>query len=684
MPETNSTVIDRLAPYLDPAASFFANLASATVDELKGIRREATAILAAYEKVYAKAIADAEVARNLAAMGGKAAAVSAWDETIRALEQTIVKLTDNAWTAAERIAEHDRYINNGFHALGRYIGPAFDSWKVFDAIASQDAAKSSEAVVSIAYGSVGAYIGGAIGTIVAPGLGTAIGAGVGSAVSAWLADELKVSDRVVFPVLTWLGSNIPDGFWRGFDSLTYGVGSARLSPKEAALFNLVLLRLDGSVASAPDYKYLDVAGNSRTEREVVKAFNHVARQFMPGSALLADDATVDQVSTFAAQLESATDTLRGKTKISTEVPTELEARDSFSVFISLLVLSPYQYKGIDDSSRTLLESTLGASWGDVFVKWQADKTLPDSSRTFSDAWLSDRRKMLVTIGRANTLNNDQLLTRIPGIDAGLFADGDLGRVTTIAGGNGIEVRFGGKNDNILIAPPIAKVRTYGDDGNDQIAGGSFADYLEGGAGNDNLSGGAGSDTLRGGEGVDYLDGGAESDFLHGGEGNDEIVGGLGSDYLIGGAGADKLKGGSDNDFVFDQGGSDTNQLWGDAGTDVLEVREGTGIVLMDGGADNDVLRGSVGSNGNNLIGGTGNDHLRGGDKFDILFGDSDGTGVVTTADGADFIEGGGGDDRITGGGGADLLHGGTGSDTYYFTTTGFGTDVMGSRVRSRL
>ena len=112
-----------------------------------------------------------------------------------------------------------------------------------------------------------------------------------------------------------------------------------------------------------------------------------------------------------------------------------------------------------------------------------------------------------------------------------------------------------------------------DDGNIEVEGSPFGDYLkagdkgytyngihlyfsafrgytlDGGLGNDTIVGGAQADLLLGAEGSDFLRGGGEDDYIAGGTGADTLVGDAGSDYLDGESGNDLLRGGLGNDTL---------------------------------------------------------------------------------------------------------------------------------------
>lgn len=86
--------------------------------------------------------------------------------------------------------------------------------------------------------------------------------------------------------------------------------------------------------------------------------------------------------------------------------------------------------------------------------------------------------------------------------------------------------------------PDASVDLTGTTADQTLAGGRFADNLDGLGGRDLLYGHGGNDRLFGGTGADFLKGSRGNDLLEGGFGNDTLVGGLGQDVLHGGAGRD--------------------------------------------------------------------------------------------------------------------------------------------------
>ena len=223
------------------------------------------------------------------------------------------------------------------------------------------------------------------------------------------------------------------------------------------------------------------------------------------------------------------------------------------------------------------------------------------------------------------------------------------------GDDGQDNLTGGSGNDVL----------FGDRGHDVLLGGAGHDALYGGLGNDILIGRTGDDTLTGGDGADKLFGEAGNDSLTGGEGNDELYGSHGDDSLRGGTGNDILDGGVGNDFLTGDLGADI--LQGNAGHD--DLNGGGGRDTLRGGAGNDQITGGegqddlIGEAGNDWLNGSaGNDSLKGGDGKDELLG---GIGDDIMAGGAhdDVLRGGLGNDQLQGGTGNDQLYGDSGNDT---------------------
>ncbi len=102
--------------------------------------------------------------------------------------------------------------------------------------------------------------------------------------------------------------------------------------------------------------------------------------------------------------------------------------------------------------------------------------------------------------------------------------------------NPLELVFrGGAGNDIVFGNGAAiAMRLYGEEGDDNLTGGSLGDIIEGGVGDDALIGGGGNDSIDGGKGDDTLIGNSGDDTLTGGYGDDTLTGGAGSDtYLFG-------------------------------------------------------------------------------------------------------------------------------------------------------
>jgi RTX calcium-binding nonapeptide repeat (4 copies) len=154
---------------------------------------------------------------------------------------------------------------------------------------------------------------------------------------------------------------------------------------------------------------------------------------------------------------------------------------------------------------------------------------------------------------------------------------------------GDTVRFdaGAGNDRVFVTGG-SKLQAYGQDGDDDLAGGTGFDILDGGPGDDKLSPYKGGDDVHGGTGFDtaqmengsgvvvtldeVADDGAsgENENIH--SDVERVVGGNGADELDGNAGANTLEGRDGNDTVNGLGGADT--LSGGNGDDLIQARDG--------------------------------------------------------------------------------------------------------------
>ena len=150
-------------------------------------------------------------------------------------------------------------------------------------------------------------------------------------------------------------------------------------------------------------------------------------------------------------------------------------------------------------------------------------------------------------------------------DAGSYGSTVFVNIENVYGiENGLNQISGDENDNVIHGGSFAD-KLYGRDGKDLIRGFDGNDILRGGRKNDTLQGGAGFDTLDGGRGRDTLVGGADDDYLRGSDGNDRLIGEAGNDRLYGDAHNDLLEGRKGRDTLKAGSGSDT--LYGGGGAD---------------------------------------------------------------------------------------------------------------------
>lgn len=212
-------------------------------------------------------------------------------------------------------------------------------------------------------------------------------------------------------------------------------------------------------------------------------------------------------------------------------------------------------------------------------------------------------------------NASRIFVRMNGVNYGSYLLPAGGR-TIVHGGDG--------NDRVFAGRVNIPVSIFGENGHDQLRGGSAADLMDGGSGHDWIWGNEGNNSLRGGPGRDHLFGMSGNDIIVGGPGNDDMQGGPGNDLLIGGMGRDNVNGESGDDLlVSDRTRYDNNSTalrkiradWNAGGT-LAERRDrmmsGNGIRLvpgttilhdkavdtMYGGADLDLFFAGVGDTAN--------------------------------------------------------------------------------------
>jgi Ca2+-binding RTX toxin-like protein len=311
---------------------------------------------------------------------------------------------------------------------------------------------------------------------------------------------------------------------------------------------------------------------------------------------------------------------------------------------------------------------------------------------------------------------------------------DAAHALDFSGIDKVEILAGKGNDHVQISnsallPAVREIHVSGGEGDDTLLDSSgtghslgaeravIAIILEGDEGDDILTGGLFANTIGGGAGDDVIKGGGGDDAIDGGAGDDLLLGGAGHDMLTGGLGANTIGGAAGHDTVIESGDFDwivTNTKVTGAGTDKLSGIERAQITGGDSANRIDASKFSgqftaIGGAGDDLIlGGSGNDFLTGGlgantvggaagfdtvieeaDADFTLAGDSrsatlDGPGddlllsiarvMVTGGDSANVLDasafhgsvaffGGGGNDLLLGGFGNDILSGGLGSNT---------------------
>ncbi len=260
-----------------------------------------------------------------------------------------------------------------------------------------------------------------------------------------------------------------------------------------------------------------------------------------------------------------------------------------------------------------------------------------------------------------------------------------GRIHATASNSPLRTIYGTDGDDYMSAVDGRGVTLYGEDGSDNINGGSGYDRLYGGNGNDQLYGNGGNDILDGGEGNDMLYGGAGNDtyIFNVESGTDTIIDSEGINTILFGAGltedAMTAYRHNWNDLMITFEGVDDKLIiqgyFGSESNRSFEVRFANGKRYAYNSAENPIKQVHAteyddwmtawSDSGIILHGDGGNDNLSGGAGNDILFG-----GI-----GNDTLNGNDGDDILDGGEGSDFLYGGLGNDTYRFGI-GYGSDII--------
>jgi Ca2+-binding RTX toxin-like protein len=195
--------------------------------------------------------------------------------------------------------------------------------------------------------------------------------------------------------------------------------------------------------------------------------------------------------------------------------------------------------------------------------------------------------------------------------------------------------LGDGNDTVALDGPFSS-DLRGEEGDDQINGGSSHDNVDAGDGDDTIAAGAGDDEIRGGRGSDTIGGGAGTDLAayddpvpvtatldglrnDGAPGENDLIGpdvegvlgGPGDDTLTGNDGPNRLNGGTGRDRISGAGGND-------------ELTDGSGGNTFDGGAGDDTInsRGIFESDESGFVGILpGRDAVACGDGADAVIGD---------------------------------------------------------------
>lgn len=337
---------------------------------------------------------------------------------------------------------------------------------------------------------------------------------------------------------------------------------------------------------------------------------------------------------------------------------------------------------------------------------------------------------------------DHIWFVLTGITSNVLIDAEQGTVMAgkaVAGKflNFESAKIGGGEGNDKIFGYEQKVNElFGQEGNDLLRGGAFADQLYGDEGNDRIFGEAGDDYLYGDIGDDFLDAGDGGDDLVVGEGRDEAYAGGGDDFLQVTRGAlaagSILDGGSGFDILDLDLRTSTIDLTGVtflriekvtssfAGTikmsttafegfaditannnnvtvaltdnadvslkigkfSVLQLAEGGqrlnasnysfGIADIAGGSGDDTLIGSKLGRRVDANLGGGNDLYNGKTASDSVHGEG-GNDRLNGGAAANYLTGGDGKDRLNGGEGNDSLDGGAGTDVLI---GGLGADTL--------
>lgn len=255
------------------------------------------------------------------------------------------------------------------------------------------------------------------------------------------------------------------------------------------------------------------------------------------------------------------------------------------------------------------------------------------------------------------------------------------------------------------------ISVFTGDGDDNIVGSRFGDFIDPGAGDDTVWAGDGDDFVNGSRGDDLIYGGAGNDNIRWGQGAEDGNWGqggkaFGDDTVFGGDGSDVINiwandwdregasvtvtkvfadGAMKGKAMIDWAGPDVEttvfqgfeRLWGHGGRDTFDASGaeivGTTGVHFNGRWNHDLITGSAGAD--SLEGGEGRDTITGGAGDDLISANGDFFNINAAGDGdADlfiFREGHGQDTVIAWDNGLDVLD--LGGREYVETHTAQGT-----------
>ncbi len=528
-PNAQDQTFEQLAGMWNDLAGWSANFANGVVEAVERGGTSALERLSAIRSQYQIAISAAIAKRELASAAADAIAESVWRDAANEMSRVAFELADDTKSAADRLKIFETSVNDGLKKVGRFVGPAFDIYGVVDAIATGDGNKAGEAVLSIGLGAaIGAALASGLGFL---GFGATFVAFMGGAGAVGGAVGAKyLNPHTTRPFFDWLGSYLPDGMWRGLESVTFGEGAARLDPTGSVYATMLLHRIDNTVQMDDLGRLFDVAGSARQGRETIGLLNGLAELFVPEASALPDDATDEQIIAFAGRIAAVTDKVPGGIRIASAIPSVEEARADFGAMLSLQLGLPVSIRLTGASATSPAAMELYALHRTAYERWLADshalaQGADSASLHFTDEYLQARADYVAAV----VLANAEEVTVLDGIQTVR----DISATRNLLA----EDRSDRTSIGVLGMTPLAplsKLLFGSAEGDGNLVGGDQADRIFGLDGNDELNGLDGADYLEGGDGDDVLDGGAGADTLVGGNGEDiyHFSGAWGSDRII--------------------------------------------------------------------------------------------------------------------------------------------------------